>query len=201
MVKQAKWFAFLCGALLSQAVLAAPLSNTVVTGSYAVPGLQAGQSAVMVGGDVSDNSSLITDTPAGLITGVTESDGSFSVLPDGSPYQLYWILVDETGLVQVSNLVDPLAPMAAGSQVVSLSFAGLGASIASFTSSDLGGILSVIDAQTVSLDLSGISWAGLYATFTAQIGFAPVVTVPEPAVLPLLALALLGLQLARRGRA
>lgn len=205
MFKQAKWGACLVGALfvsfLSQAAMAGPLTNTVVTGSYAVTGLQAGQSAHLVGGDVTDDSSLIGSTPGGLITAVKESDGSYAVLPDGSPYQLYWLLVDETGLVTVSNLADPLAPSAPASQVVTLSFTGLTDTITSFLSNDLGGILSVIDAQTVSLDLSGISWSGLYATYSAQIGFAPVVTVPEPGALTLLALALLGVQLARRARA
>lgn len=66
--------------------------------------------------------------------------------------------------------------------------------------SAIGGLplLSLIDAHTIGLDFSALSWNGDFASFTSRIGFEAPAEVPEPAGPALLLGALAGMALVRR---
>jgi hypothetical protein len=61
--------------------------------------------------------------------------------------------------------------------------------------SQIGGVpgLSIVDGHTLALDLTALTWNGDFASFTAQIGAADAVDVPEPGSLALLLLGAAGL--------
>jgi hypothetical protein len=68
--------------------------------------------------------------------------------------------------------------------------------------SAIGGIpgLAVINAHTIELNLSNVSWNGDFAAFTTQLSTAAAVKLPEPGSTTIVLAGLAGLALARRSR-
>lgn len=115
---------------------------------------------------------------------------------------LFGIDFSHAGLVTVtSNMPVP----SGGAYQLRFDFgATLPAAIKAFTlvdASAIGGIpqLSVIDAHTIGLDLSALTWNGDFASFTSRIDLAGN-EVPEPSGAALLLLGAAGMALARRRR-
>jgi hypothetical protein len=113
---------------------------------------------------------------------------------------LFGIDFSHAGLVTVMSN----GPVPTGAYNLRFDFgATLPAAIKAFTLVDhaaIGGLpqLSVIDAHTIGLDLSSLTWNGDYAAFTSQIEL--VNDVPEPAGPAVLLAGLAGMALVRRRR-
>lgn len=115
---------------------------------------------------------------------------------------LFQIDFSASGLVTVYNAV---ADVPAGTYTLNFDFSGISENISSFLATNTSTItgtplLTVSNAHSVSLNLSGITWGASDAnSFTAQLGFTS--AVPEPAVPAMLIAGLGMLGLARRQQA
>lgn len=164
-----------------------PLQNASITGTYN------GQASGMLGldGGFGANSNTTHLDPTNTGVEFLTSDALFGVDFDAS-----------SDVVIMTN-----NPVPTGAYVMRFDFgASVPASITSFTLTDNGGngglpLLSVINAHTIQLDLSGISWSSDFASLSARIGVSAASAVPEPGSVTLLFAGLAGLALVRRPRA
>lgn len=173
------------------AIITAPLQSATITATYS------GQAAGMLGRDQDFEAVPGTDTTA--LDPLDTGDVEFL-----SADYLFGFDFSHAGLLTVySN--GPL-PSASGAYSARFDFgATLPAAITAFTLVDgsaIGGLpaLTVIDANTIGLDLSSLTWNGDFASFTSQIVLEDTGAVPEPAGVALLLTGLAGVALARRRR-
>jgi hypothetical protein len=169
---------------------------------------------------ISLDKATVTATYQGAADGMLGLDHNFAaepgsntsrVQPPGSGVEfitadyLFAFDFSEDGLLTIYNNM-PLPAPQAGDSGYTFSFdfgATLAAPIASFTLADgsmVSGVpgLSVMDGgHGIALDLSGVTWNGDFASFSAQIGAADS-DVPEPASLALVLLGAAGLAAASR---
>lgn len=165
-------------------------------------------------GSISLQNASITGTYKGQAAGMLGNDGGYALGSNTThldPLNTngefitgdYLFVVDfdtNGGLTIYNNTTVPTG----SDYVMRFDFgSSLAANIGTFSLTDIGGnaglpVLSVINAHTIELNLSNISWNGDYASITAQLGAAA--AVPEPGSVTLLLAGLAGLALVRRPR-
>jgi hypothetical protein len=166
---------------------ATPLQAATITASYT------GQANGMLGLDAGFAPVAGSDT-----TGLDPLDSGEVEFLSGD--FLFGFDFSHAGLLTVfSN-----GPVPSGAYSARFDFgATLPAAITAFTlldNSAIGGLpqLSLIDGHTIGLDLSGLTWNGDFASFSAGISFDAPAEVPEPAGAALLLTGLAGAALARQ---
>ncbi len=164
-----------------------PLQDATITASYN------GAGAGMLGLDHG-----FADEAGSNVTAIdpTETGGVEFLTAD----YLFGFDFSNTGLLTVYN--NGAIPTGAYSMRFDFG-ASLAAPIASMALLDhsaIGGtpLLSIVDAHTLGLDLSNVSWNADFASFTAQIGLDSPASLPEPGGAALLLTGLAGLALSRR---
>lgn len=171
----------------AHAAISLPAGSTLITGQVS------GASTTLLGldhGFANEAGSNVTALAAGDVEYLT---GDYNVGID----------FFSDGRLQVWN--NSGTASLAGNYSFLFSLGGLAQSLASFTALDVAEIaggsysLQVVDASTVSLTLSNLSFTGDFGSFTAQLG-ANAAAVPEPATLALAGLGLGLLALRRSGR-
>ena len=183
----------LAAALAAGYAQAGPLEAATITASYT--GHSTGQSNGMLGLD-----QLYAEVAGSNVSALDPLDtGEVEFL---SADYLFGFDFSHAGLLTVySN-----GPVPTGDYSARFDFgATLPAAITAFTLVDGSAIgalpaLSVIDAHTIGLDLSSLSWSGDFASFTSQITLEAPSAVPEPAGVALLLTGLAGVALSRRRR-
>ena len=158
-----------------------PLQNALITGTYN------GQAAGMLGNDLNFGPNSNTTHLAPTITDVEFLTSDY----------LFGFDFDASGNLAVyANDTIPV-----GSYKMRFDFgSSVPGSFSSFSLTDMGGnggvpVLSLINAHTIEVDLSSVTWNGAFSSFSARIG-----TVPEPGSITLLLGGLAGLALVRRPR-
>jgi len=165
-----------------------PLHNAIITASYN------GQAAGMLGAD-----HLFADEAGSNVSGLDPNEPGAEFLT--SDYLLGFDFAPDGRLTIFNNGTLP-----AGAYSARFDFGStLAAPIVGFSVLDAGittgmPVLSIVNAHTISIDLSGVTWNGDFSALTTAIALqGPVTAVPEPATAWMMMAGLAGIgMLARR---